>query len=607
MFQKQKNIILVFLFLCFQPSFSQVNVPKKDSLEVYKDIQIYSKKNKFTKFMHRLVFRPIYPNRSKTKRIVSENYVDFEGKIIRNINIVTLDPFGYSEIDSSRKPRSWVELNGNFIHNKTKKFAIRNSLLIRENKPLDSLLVKESVRILRSQSYINRVAIETKLISKNADSVDVYIRVLDSWSIVPRVSLSGSQTNLNLNDRNIIGTGHTLNTKYKNRFGDGKKGYDLEYIVPNIKNTFIQSSFNYYNDVDDNLGKSINLERPFYSSFAKWAGGIYLDHQFKTDTLSDANLVYARQSFKYNSQDIWAGRAFRLFKGSSINDRVTNFIASGRYLHVKYLDSPVLDYDPIDFYSSEQFFLTGFGISMRRFVEDKYIFRNGATEDVPIGQILGITSGYQYKNNVGRFYLGGRISFGSYYRWGFLSTNFELGTFFEQSNTTQTAFSFQANYFTKLLDIGKWKLRQFVKPQLLIGINRQNSIGDQLSINENYGIQGFKSAVYGTQKLLLTFQTQAYSTWNLFGFRLNPYFNYTLAMIGDKAKGLEQSKVYSKIGIGFIIANDYLVFRSFQISLAFFPSIPGNGNNIFKSNTFDSTDFGFQEFSLDKPRTVIYK
>ncbi|TDD97493.1 BamA/TamA family outer membrane protein [Flavobacterium cellulosilyticum] len=607
MFQKQKNIILVFLLLCFHSSFSQVIVPKKDSLEVYKDIQIYSKKNKFTKFMHKLLFRPIYTRKRKAKKIVAINYSKLEGKIIRNINIVTLDPFGYSEIDTTQKPRNWAEKNGNFIHNKTKNFAIRNSLLITENKPFNSLLVKESIRLLRAQNYINRVAIETKLIARNADSVDVFIRVLDSWSMIPKVSLSNSQTNLNLIERNFFGTGHTFNSKYKQRFSDGKKGYDLEYIVPNIKNTFVQTKLNYFNDIDDNQGKSINIERPFYSYFAKWAGGINLDHQFKIDSLSDANLVYAKQSFKYTSQDLWGGRAFTIFKGNSGNDRITNLIVTGRYLHVKYLDSPIIDYDPIDFYSSEQFVLTGIGISMRKFVEDRYIFRNGATEDVPIGKIVGITSGYQYKNDVGKFYLGGRVSFGDYYSWGFLSTNFELGTFFNQSKTTQTAFSFQANYFSKLIDLGDWKLRQFVKPQLLIGINRQNSIGDQLSINERYGIQGFKSAVYGTQKMVLTFQTQAYSTWNLFGFRLNPYFNYTIAMLGDESRGLMKSKAYSKIGIGFIIANDYLVFRSFQISLSFYPSIPGNGNNIFKTNSFNTSDFGFQEFGLDKPRTVIYK
>jgi hypothetical protein len=244
---------------------------------------------------------------------------------------------------------------------------------------------------------------------------------------------------------------------------------------------------------------------------------------------------------------------------------------------------------------------------MRKYVEDKYIFKSGVTEDVPIGKIVGITGGYQYKNNVGRFYLGARVSFGNYFKWGFLSTNFELGTFFDKSTTTQTAFTFQADYFTNLIDFGKWKLRQFIKPQLIIGINRQNSIGDQLSINENYGIQGFKSAIYGNQKMMLTFQTQAYSPWNLLGFRLNPYFNYTLAMLGNAQTGMSNSQTFSKIGIGFIITNDYLVFRTFQISLAYYPSIPGNGNNIFKTNSFDSSDFGFQDFGLDKPRTVIYK
>jgi hypothetical protein len=607
MFQKPKILYVIFIFLCFQISFSQENVPKKDSLEMYKDIQTYSKKHKFTNFVHKLVFKPINSKKKRKKRLVQTSYLQFEGKIIRNINIVTLDPFGYSEVDSTKKPRNWAERNGNSIHIKTKKLAIQNLLLIRENKPLDSLLVKESVRLIRAQSYISRVAIATELIARNGDSVDVYIRVLDSWSLLPRFEVTDTKANFQLNERNFFGSGHTFNSMYQKRYTDGKNGYFLEYVVPNVKNTFIKTTLNYFNDLDNNQGKSINIERPFYSPFAKWAGGVYLTQQYKTDTLSDINLVYARQSFKYNAQDYWMGRAIKLSKGNSENDRVTNLIVSGRFLNVDYLESPTIDYDPIDFYSSEYFFLSGIGISMRKYVEDKYIFKNDVIEDVPIGKIIGITGGYQYKNNVGRFYLGGRVSFGNYFKWGFLSTNFELGTFFDKSTTTQTAFTFQADYFTNLIDIGKWKLRQFVKPQIIIGINRQNSVGDQLSINENYGIQGFNSAIYGNQKMMLTFQTQAYSTWNLLGFRLNPYFNYTIAMLGNEETGMHNSQAFSKIGIGFIINNDYLVFRSFQISLSYYPTIPGNGNNIFKANSFDSSDFGFQDLGLDKPRTVIYK
>jgi hypothetical protein len=603
----QKLIIIFLFFICFQLSFSQGNLPRKDSLEIYKDVQTYSKKNKFTQFMHQLVFRPIYPKKIKSKRVIPINYSKFEGKIIRKINIVTLDPFGYSEIDSTQKPRNWLEKTGNLAHNKTKKFAIQNSLLIRENRPLDSLLVNESIRLLRAQSYISRVAIETKLIAKNADSVDIFIRVLDSWSIVPTGALSNSQIDLDLREQNFMGTGHEFNTEYEKRFSDGKNAYNLEYVVPNIKNTFIKTSINYFIDLEDNYSKSFFVDRPFYSPFAKWAGGIYLNQQFRRDSIPDINLIYSTQNFKYNSHDFWLGRAFKISKGKTVSERLTNLIVSARFLNVNYLESPILNYDPINFYSSEQFILTGIGISTRKYVQDKFIFRNGVTEDVPIGRIFGLTTGYQYKNNDGMFYAGGRMSFGNYYKWGFLSTNFELGTFFDKSTTSQTAFSFQADYFTNLIDIGRWKLRQFIKPQLIIGVNRQNSIGDQLTINEGNGIRGFNSAIYGNQKMILTFQTQVYSPWNFFGFRLNPFINYTLAMLGNEETRLFNSIAYTKIGIGLIINNDYLVFQTFQISLAFYPTIPGNGNNIIKTNSFNTSDFGFQDFGIDKPRTVIYK
>lgn len=277
-------------------------------------------------------------------------------------------------------------------------------------------------------------------------------------------------------------------------------------------------------------------------------------------------------------------------------------------MNINYLDSPSSEYDTIDFYSNEKFVFSGIGVTSRKYIQEKYIFRNGIIEDVPIGKIFGITGGYQYKNKIGRYYLGTQMSFGNFYDWGFLSTNFELGTFFEKStDTNQSVFSFQANYFTDLLEFGKWKLRQFVKPQLILGRNRLNSIGDKLNINENNGIQGFNSAEYGTEKMVLTLQTQLYSPWNLWGFRVNPYFNYSVATLGTPEKGLFKNQFYSKIGIGFLINNDYLVFSSFQISLSYYPSIPDIGNNIFQTNSFETRDFGFQDFELAKPRTVIFK
>lgn len=202
---------------------------------------------------------------------------------------------------------------------------------------------------------------------------------------------------------------------------------------------------------------------------------------------------------------------------------------------------------------------------------------------------------------------GSQFSFGTYHKWGFLSSNFEIGSYFKEGKTEQTTFSFQANYFTNLIDLGKWKIRQFIKPQVLIGINRQNSIGDQISINGNYGIQGFNGALFGTNKMVLTFQTQSYAPKDIAGFRFNPFFNYTFAVLNTEVDGIKENKAFSRIGIGLLISNDYLVFSSFQISLSYYPTIPLQGDNIFKTNSFQTADFGFQSFELAKPRTILYK
>jgi hypothetical protein len=567
------------------------------------------------------------PSKIKTSNPIRKRkpkvYTKYEGKIIRNIHIQTLDPFGYSVSDTTEKVGNWSERIGNQIHIKTRQLAVKNLLLFRRNKPLDPLSIKESERLIRQQRYVREVLITTKPIPQNADSVDIYIRVLDSWSLIPKGSISPSRTSVGFHERNFLGTGHEFNNRITKRLTDGKNAYRMKYEIPNIKNTYIKTSVDYHIDLNNNYGKSLNIDRIFYSPLTRWAGGVYIDEQFRTDSIQNEQLQYNAQNFKFNSQDFWGGYSFPIFKGKTERERTSNLIFSARSLNVHYKESPTVEYDKINFFSSETFYLGGIGITSRQFVEDQYLFHYGIIEDVPVGKIYGITGGYQIKNNQERFYLGARASFGNYFKWGFLSTNFEYGTFFRESKTEQSAFSFQANYFTNLVEIGNWKMRQFIKPQMIIGVNRLESIGDKLTINEssifqgdngagirganNAGIGGFNSPLYGTEKFALSIQTQFYSPRNIIGFRLNPFFNFSAAMLGDKNTALTKSRLYSSIGIGVLINNDYLVFKSFQISFSYYPTIPGRGDNIFKTNSFETNDFGFQEFNFGKPRTVIFK
>ena len=87
---------------------------KKIPPRLYKNIETYSKRNKFNTFMYRLIFKPIAiiskkEIKKKTyKKLIQKPYSTFQGKIIRNINIVTLDPFGYSVTDTTTTSQELV-------------------------------------------------------------------------------------------------------------------------------------------------------------------------------------------------------------------------------------------------------------------------------------------------------------------------------------------------------------------------------------------------------------------------------------------------------------------------------------------------------------------
>ena len=604
----KKIVVFILLCFCLQGAYAQVNPSqkdaktKKDSSEVYQKIRNYSKKNKFTQTLHKLFFRG--DNTQKKEVLVQNDTTDFSGKIIRNINIITLDPFGHSVTDTTKMPKNWGERTGNRLHLKTKKIAIYNLLLFKKNTPYDTYKVQESERLIRSQRYVTAVRITNKITGVASDSVDVTIRVLDSWSTIPRFAVSGNQVSFGIKEKDFFGTGQQLDYKHTNRFKDGRTANEVSYNIPNIKNTYIGTTLYYKIDIDNNYTKSINIERLFYSPLTRWAGGLYVGQNYKKDSLQAPDKSYAFQPFKNNFHDFWAGHASKVTQDE---DGITNLVATARFLNVNYSQTPSELYDPTRFYSDEKLILSGIGLNRRKFIKDNYIFRNGQTEDVPIGKIYGITLGYQYKNKQWRPYAGAQFSFGNYYRWGFFSTNLEAGTFFHDSKTYQTAFSFESNYFTKLFTIGNWKLRQFVNPFIVIGANRENIIGDQLNINEQNGLAGFNTAIYGTNKVVLSLQTQTYSPYALLGFRINPFFNYGLAVLGAPNDAVGRNKAYQKITLGLSINNDYLVFSSFQISLSYYPTVPFQGDNVFKTNTFQTSDFGLQSFELAKPRIVEYK
>ena len=610
-----KNIFILFFvsFLISDFAFAQQDSVKADSIHLYENIESYSKRSKLAMFMHRLIFKPVATSSKKKevkrkgyKKLIQKPYSAFAGKIIRNIDIITLDPFGYSATDTTVAAQNFLNRAGNGMHIKTQSTTIRNLLLIRKNEPFNSLLVKESERLIRNQKYVHEVSFYVVDAGEKSDSVDIFIRELDKWSIIPAGSISTSGIMIGLTDKNFLGYGHEFQNAFTRNFTKGINSFNTNYSIPNIRNTYISAKFHLGVDGYKNFTRSLAVDRPFYSPLAKWAAGAFVASQLKKDSIKDINSVYVPVNLKFSTQDFWAGKAQQIFKGNTEEEFVTNLILAVRYLRIRYFEKPTELIDPLHIYSNEDFYSTSIGISTRKYVQDKYVFKYGVIEDVPVGKVYGLTGGYQVKNNSGRLYLGLRFSSGNYNTWGYLSSNFEFGTFFNASHAEQGVFTAGVNYFTGLFEIGKWKFRQFVKPQVAIGLNRFPY--DSLTLNDGYGLDGFNSsALSGTNRLLFTLQTQSYAPWNLIGFRFGPYLACSLGMLGDAVRGFKNSKVYSQIGLGVLIKNENLVFNSFQISISFYPLIPGIGYDVFKFNSFRTTDFGFRDFEIGKPATLIYQ
>jgi hypothetical protein len=610
-----KNTFLICLISILTSAFAfpQEPVIQRDSTHLYENIEAFSMRSKFTRFMHGLFFKPVAPDpinkkpkKKVYKKLIQKPYSSFEGKIIRQINIVTLDPFGNTIGDTMISSRNFFVRTGNKLHIKTQPITIRNILVIQRNQPFDSLLVKESERLVRSQPFVRDVSFYVRTVSEDSDSVDIFIRELDTWSIIPVVALSPSRVMIRLTERNFLGFGHEFKNAYTWHPDSGDDAFSTKYYVPNISNTYINTTLIYGTDEFRNFTKSLAVDRPFFSPFARWAGGVAFRQEFRTDSIQTTESLIILQRFKFNAQDYWAGHAFRIFKGNTEKGRTTNLISAARFLRIRYLEKPAELIDSLNVFSNDDFYLGSLGISERRYVQDKYIFQFGITEDVPIGKVYSLTAGYLNKNGYGRMYFGGRISLGHYFPWGYLTSNFEYGSFFYESKAERGILTAGVNYFTGLFEIRKWKFRQFAKTQVYIGLKRHAY--ESLTLNDGVGIDGFNSlTLTGTSRLLFRLQTQSYAPWNFIGFRFGPYLVSSLGMVGDAGTGFKNSTVYSQIGLGVLIKNDYLIVNTFEISIAFYPIIPGIGRNIIKVNSFKTTDFGFRDFEIGRPAPVVYQ
>jgi hypothetical protein len=585
----------------------------------------------FGKFIHLHILYPNITTIAYDQELLERKpmpYYRLEGKIIRRIYIRILDPFGYSLQDTTLVPLQLTKKVGNALHVNTREKVIKNLILLHELQPFDSLLFKESERLIRARKYVQDVIAYTSIVSPHADSVDLHFRVIDIWSIIPTLRKTGQLYQAGLADNNLLGSGNRLSLD--TRFGKNNTGpiNQLGYTITNIRKTHITGSFFYYFSADKGLInnpdirkpsystlsynlptlnlsnpyliKSIELYRPFFSLLTRWAGGVFAGQLITRQNYMEKDSIrYLFSKTKIN--DFWGAISFPVSRNKFSDARTSGIIFSSRILTTRYPQAIAVS-KTASLFKDENFLLTGIGITSRRFIQDRYVFNYGKMEDIPVGRAFGITTGIHVQQHKS-LYLGLKAAWGNNYTFGYFSNVMEYGTYIRSGNFSQQVMSLRANYYTRLFNAGYWRIRQFIKPTFIVGINRLST--DNLtpgSIME--GVED--PEIPATRLMAFTLQTQSYAPWEIYGFRFGPYFFSSFGMLSHSDIG-SKNHFYSALGLGVLIKNNYLLINTFQVSFTFYPSLPVKGHPLLEWNVYKTTDYGLNDFEISKPQVVEFR
>lgn len=581
-----------------------------DSTALYRKIHDYSQKRKVTRWIYEAIFeepedgkKPPAPNTPARRVNAADRYA---GKVVRNIRITVTDPFGFSILDTTKAPTAWVQKAGNRLHRRTRGYVIRELLLVHRNDTLDPLKVAESERLLRASPIVNDARITVVKAPGSKDSVDVHVIVHDKWNFDVFGTADLNSFNATLRDRNVLGYGQELEQRFAYGLGFEQVELSGRHRVYNIEHTYISSLLQYRTTAaTDQLG--ISFDRPFFSPLARMAGALSLAKTWNripvTGSLGERLGTIRLDPISFNT---WIGRSFLIAKDGTDPGRSGNIIGAVRYTRTQYDRRPSFDEDTLRLNSNTSAWLASAGLSVRQYYKERFLFRFGATEDVPEGLLLKATGGVQLREGVrSLLYSGVEASRGRHFTdFGYTSLFASYGTLWENNKSADATFRFGFLYFSDLITKGRWHFRGFVRGAAVMGFDKPTY--DRINLNGDQ-LYGFSSAaVSGTHKEVLAFEAVAYAPYNILGFRFAPVLLYGMGTIGDEGDALFSGRIYHAIIPGILIRNENLLVSTFEIALSIFPYVPEQGGAVLDVGRYTNFSLKAPDFSFSQPAVVGY-
>ena len=219
------NTIICVLFLEFATinSYSQdyindtitVEIPEtKNGDHFYDSLKVKAGQRKITKWFYDLLVTPPRPYVDK-KELALNYYGKMEGKVISEIHIKSLDVFGPTFQDTTRKASNWLERSANIIHTKSNLNTIKKMLLFKVGDTVDPEILYENERIIRALPYIKEITFILEQDSIYPGLVSVNVLTKDRFSFGGTGSVDGIESAaLELYNQNVFGIGHEISVRF---------------------------------------------------------------------------------------------------------------------------------------------------------------------------------------------------------------------------------------------------------------------------------------------------------------------------------------------------------------------------------------------------------
>jgi outer membrane protein assembly factor BamA len=206
------------------------------------------------------------------------------GATIRAINIIVDNVFDPNNPEENKKLYRWA----NNVHVITRENVIRDILLFAQGDKFSARRLDESARALRATGFISDAVVETGAYDQATNSVDINVRVRDSWSLALDLKLNrkGGETEwgIGLSENNLFGTGKTLEVSFESEID--RDQWSLGYGDGNVFGSRVRLDALFAN-ASDGHRRHLTVERPFFALDTPWSAGGSLHDEERIDTMYD--------------------------------------------------------------------------------------------------------------------------------------------------------------------------------------------------------------------------------------------------------------------------------------------------------------------------------